>query len=496
MKGGGARMKWQENYLNNQNLYHKLVEYSKDNYYPMHMPGHKRNTDRIAMVNPYSIDITEIDGFDNLHHAEGILKDGMERAARLYGSEHTDYLINGSTVGILAGISACTNKGDTILVARNSHKAVYNAIYINELVPIYIYPQLEQEFGINGGLNPENIESLLMENPEVKLLVITSPTYEGVISDIKSIANIAHNYGVPLLVDEAHGAHLGFHSEFPENSVHLGADIVIHSLHKTLPAFTQTALIHVNSKLVDYNEVKRYLAIYQTSSPSYLLMASIEHCIDLLLEKKDSMFEEYNQLLHTFFKRMELLKNIKVLNPYHYRKYGFFQMDPSKITITVKDTNITGNQLYDQLLNQYKIQMEMVSMDYVLGMTSIFDNEEGFQRLGDALLAIDKETQKSRKATRESSTDKTNKNSMIIPEMIMNVNQAIQSPSENIAITESDNRIICEYIYLYPPGIPLFVPGEKVTKELINQILMNKENGLSIQGIQDTDCNYIKVVKQ
>ena len=243
------------------NLYDKLLKYRVSDYYPMHMPGHKRNKELLTMVNPYSIDITEIDGFDNLHHAEEVLLQGMERAAALYKSHFTGYLVGGSTAAILTGISACTKKKDKILVARNSHKSVYHGIYLNELEPVYIYPQTEPQFGISGGIFPEKIEEMLIKHPDIKLVVLTSPTYEGILSDVKSIAEITHKYDVPLMVDEAHGAHLGFHPGFPKGSVGLGADIVIHSIHKTLPALTQSALIHVNGNLADVEEIKRYLAI-------------------------------------------------------------------------------------------------------------------------------------------------------------------------------------------------------------------------------------------
>ncbi|MGB8451122.1 MAG: aminotransferase class I/II-fold pyridoxal phosphate-dependent enzyme [Anaerocolumna sp.] len=512
------------------NLYDLLLEYSNMDYYPMHMPGHKRNTALLNMVNPYTIDITEIEGFDNLHHAEGILLKGMERAANLYGSKHTSYLIGGSTSGILTGISACTQKGDKILVARNAHKSVYHAIYLNELEPVYIYPPREPGFGVNGGIFPEIIEELLIKHPDIKLVMITSPTYEGIVSDVKTIAETAHRYGVPLMVDEAHGAHLGFHPGFPAGSVSLGADIVIHSIHKTLPAFTQSALIHVNGELVDYEEIQRYLSIYQSTSPSYLLMAGIEQCIALLEQKKDELFTAFDKRLHLFYSRMEQLKHLKILTGERVKASGFYALDPSKITVSVKNTNITGNDLYNCLLNPHKIQMEMVSKDYVLGMTSIADTEEGFKRLGDALLEVDRnikhDTDKKIDTDKKMNADEnrnrgsyTNKDTNISsttnntsninslnmdkfpentepPERVMLSNDAYRRPYEVILLSESIGRITTEYIYLYPPGIPLLVPGERITKALLLQIAEYQQNGLFLQGLQDVEGKYIKVVTE
>ncbi len=474
------------------NLYDSLLKYSNMGYYPMHMPGHKRNPDLLGMVNPYSIDITEIDGFDNLHHAKGILLKGMERAAQLYGSVHTNYLVGGSTAGILAGISACTKKGDKILVARNSHKSVYHAIYLKELVPVYIYPRPERQFGINGGISPEIIKELLIKHPDIKLVVITSPTYEGILTDVKAIASAAHEHGVPLMADEAHGAHLGFHPGFPKGSVSLGADIVIHSIHKTLPAFTQSALIHINGSLVDYEEIKRYLAIYQSTSPSYLLMSGVEQCVTLLEQRKEELFSVYGKRLELFYEKMKQLRNLRILDGETVKASGFYGFDPSKITISVKNTEMTGNDLYYCLLKKYKIQMEMVSKDYVLGMTSIGDTEEGFKRLGDALLLVDKQYRAC--DNKDNSSPEAAIGSTEPPERVMLSNQVYDEPRENILLSESAGRVTAEYVYLYPPGIPLLVPGERISKSLITGIKGYQKSGLSLQGLQDMTGRYIKVV--
>lgn len=491
------------------NLYDRLLEYGSGDYYPMHMPGHKRNSRLLHLADPYSIDITEIEGFDNLHHAQGILLEGMERAAALYGSEHSDYLTGGSTAGILTGISACTSKGDRILVARNSHKSVYHAIYLQELKPVYIYPEILPGYGINGGITPQTVEEMLIKYPDIKLVVITSPTYEGIVSDIRGIAQAAHRHGMPLMVDEAHGAHLGFHSGFPAGSVSLGADIVIHSIHKTLPAFTQTALIHVNGRLVKYEEIKRYLSIYQSSSPSYILMAGMEQCITLLEQRKEELFEAFYKELGTFYKRLEGLKYLKLLTPGEVRKFGGYDFDPSKITVSAGGTEVTGKYLYEQLLNRYHIQMEMTAGDYVLGMTSIADTEEGFARLENALLELDKELKHSTGWSIPEGETQGLKGTFGYdkggagygadfaqnpPERVLYCHDAYKKPKEIILLTDSEDRIAAEYIYLYPPGIPLLVPGEKISRELLARLAGYLDKGLSLQGLEDMDGKHIKVV--
>ena len=211
----------------------ELCKLASSDMYPFHMPGHKRRLD--CDINPYTYDITEIDGFDNLHAAEGIIKEAEERAAALWGAKSSFFLVNGSTCGILAALSAALPKKGHLLMARNSHKAAYHAAYLRELQVTYLYPVFT-EFGIQGGILPEQVEAALEADESIEAVFLTSPTYDGIVSDIEKIAEIAHQHGIPLIVDEAHGAHLGFHPYFPKSAITLGADVVIQSLHKTLPA--------------------------------------------------------------------------------------------------------------------------------------------------------------------------------------------------------------------------------------------------------------------
>lgn len=470
-----------------ESLYHKLIRYRDDNYYPMHMPGHKRNLEMCFMENPYGIDVTEIEGFDNLHQSEEILKEAMERAARVYSSEHTHFLVNGSTAGLLAGVAACTCRGDKVLMARNCHKSIYNAIFLNGLTPVYIYPQIDEKTGILCGILPEKLEQLLISNPDIKLAVITSPTYEGVLSDVETITSLVHSYGIPLMVDEAHGAHFGHSPYFPQSSVKKGADIVIHSVHKTLPSFTQTALLHVNGTRVDYERIKEYLSIYQSSSPSYILMAGIDHCMEILEKESGVVFKKFSHNLNEFYDNMKNLKYLKVYEMSdRLRAYGGYDFDRSKITILTNHSSILGLELYDILLNMYKIQMEMVSKDYVLAITSICDKTEGFERLGNALRCIDKSISGG---SRECGSHLEN----IFLDMVLSSSEAYNRQGEFILFNHSQGRISKEYAYLYPPGIPLIVPGEVISRELILKLQEYKSAGLAVRGMKNRDS--IEVVK-
>ena len=460
-------------------LFDKLNQYAREDYYPWHMPGHKRNLELMKNFNPYAIDITEIDGFDNLHDAEDIILDSMNRAARLYHSKHTFYLVNGSTSGILTGISGCTNKGDKILMARNCHKAAYHAVLLNELEPIYLYPQYDDKKGIQCGYSAKYIEEMLIKHPDASLIVLTSPTYEGVVSEIEDICKLAHKQNIPVLLDEAHGAHFTFHKMFPTSAVELGADVVIQSVHKTLPAFTQTALLHVNSKLVDLDQIRTYCSIYQTSSPSYVLMAGIDQCVDIIEKKGTELFDNLIANLQNFYRETGSLKHLKVID-YEGR-------DLSKIVVSTKETNMTGTELYDILLTDYKLQMEMAEADYVLAIATVGDTREGFERLVNALKRIDATLERKEELSRVSYEP-------VAAEVVMLQHEAFLCKKEQCLLEESENKIAGSFINLYPPGIPILAPGERITREILEHIRAYMAAGLSIKGL--IDKKYVLVINR
>ncbi len=474
-------------------LYDKLISYTDGDYYPMHMPGHKRNVESLQFVNPYLVDITEIEGFDNLHQPEGILKQLSERLERLYGAGRSFPLINGSTAGILAGISASTSRGDKILIARNSHKSVYHAAMLRSLEPVYCYPPELPDFPICGGISASEIEEALINIQGIRLIVITSPTYEGVVSDIREIANIVHQHGALLLVDEAHGAHFGFHPAFPESAVRLGADLVIQSLHKTLPALTQTAVLHSNRSELN-NKLQNYLAIYQSSSPSYLLMAGLDRCISLLEKQGYELFCAYQEKLQKFYQCMKSLASLKVAEGQLESQEDVFSMDPSKITVYVQDTGLTGHQLLEILRDKYHLEMEMAAPDYVLGMTSICDTQEGFTRFTEAILEIDKELTDSCRVKSVLPNNKPNGINSHKPVQVLSLQEATELKTERIKLSVSTGRISASFISLFPPGSPLIVPGELLDQELIHTIERVKQEGITVTGLTGSQVDEIEVV--
>ena len=476
-------------------LYDLLKAYGESDAYPFHMPGHKRQIKDFG--NPFEIDITEIHGFDNLHHAEGVLKEAQERLARLRNSEDAWFLVNGSSCGILSAVSACTRVGGKILAARNCHKAVYHAIYLRNLKPAYIYPQMDSEWWINGGIFPDKVERCLAENPEIQAVLITSPTYDGVVSDVKEIAEITHKYGVPLIVDEAHGAHFHFSNYFPTSAAELGADLVIQSFHKTLPAMTQTAVLHNCSDRVDSRLIRRFMGIYQTSSPSYILMASIDACMDTMAAEGKQMFRDFTRILEQTRKRLSVCKYIRLVDPVK-GKNGVFDYDRSKLVFSTRASLLSGSDLYHILLDRYHIQMEMESENYALAIAAVGDREEGFERLCQAIEELDQEQADLIKAGIPAEENKkldTRSMHFVLTQM-MSMADAMEAPTEKCPLEESIGRISAEFAYLYPPGIPLITPGEQITGQFIRNMRIYMDKGLYLQGLEDYTNKTILVVEQ
>lgn len=492
-----------------QYLDEKLNEYRKSDAYPFHMPGHKRR--ELDFPNPYTIDITEIDGFDNLHHAEDILKEAKERAAALYGSDRCYYLVNGSTCGLLAAICAATRKRDKVLVARNCHKAVYHALSIHELNAEYLYPVITGN-DLQGQITPEQVKQALLEHPDIAAVLVTSPTYEGIISDIAAIAAVCHAFGIPLIVDEAHGAHLGFGGGFPENALRLGADAVIMSLHKTLPSFTQTALLHLNGERIDPERVERYLGIFVTSSPSYLFMAGMDACVRMIKKQGEELFSDYRKLLDAFYRSVADLRHLHVMCRGDLSREEAFAWDDSKIVIFAGQPERSGESLHQILRDRYHLQMEMVSGNYVLGMTSIMDTKEGFDRLAKALHEIDE----SLGAKKGAGTDGNIRGKLYAGRTEnewtgtpgvgftarmyrknpcrMQIYQAVELPYKEVSFEEAVGEMSADYVFLYPPGIPVMVPGEVITGEFLKNIRKCQRMGLRVEGQGNLSSERIKIV--
>lgn len=460
----------------------KLME---ENHVSFHMPGHKGKNTLIDWSKYVPmIDTTETEGVDNLLEPRGIIKESQELAAEVFGAKSTIYGVNGSTGSIYIALSAITKPGDKVLIQRNCHKAVYNAMILNRLNPIYIYPNYNEEHNVLTGLDPAELEEILEEHQDIKAVVMTYPNYYGVCSDIEKIVEVVHKYSKVLMVDEAHGPHMSFSDKMPISALKAGADIVIHSTHKTLPSFTQTSMIHVGTDRIDLNKLRDRFALYTTTSPSYLFTLSNEIAAAYMdgegRERLDWSIDKVNEVI----KRLQEIDRVFV-----------FTGDEFDSTIKAKDNTkilfkidgIKGSKVKKILREKHNIRLEMSDYYYGLILTSLMNEEEDYEKLINAIEEI----------SRTEPYEEINSVSIKMPEpqVEMNIAAAYYSKKELINLEEAIGRISAASIIPYPPGIPLIVPGEMITRELYEHITMTLENGLEIVGLMGYNKDQIVVVE-
>lgn len=408
---------------------------------PYHMPGHKRNPafDYIRDLAP--IDYTEIEGLDNLHAPEGILKDAQEHAAHVFGADRSFFLVNGTTGGILAAIHALAKDGAPVIMARNCHKSVYNAVTLCRSVPYYIFPR-SHPMGFAADITPDQVRTALESCPDAACVVITSPTYDGVVSDVKSIGEICHRHGVPLIVDAAHGSHLGFLDPTVPSPVTCGADVTVMSLHKTMPSLTQTSILHLTGNLVNPEAIAASLGMFETSSPSYLFLASIDGCVHEA--ENPDLFQNWRRIIG------KLRESADFAVP-----EGVFAFDCSKLIL--RRPGYSGEELAQHLRN-HGIEPEMTAPGYVLLMTGAGDTDSMADALISACTAI---------APRTASPEDEPPPSLAMPDVVLSPWEASVRLSEPCPISQSEGKISGETVMAYPPGIPALLPGERITEDFL-----------------------------
>lgn len=453
-------------------IYDRIRQLKTEGDYPFHMPGHKRCGDGL-FEGVYSADVTEIEGFDDLHHPEGIIRESMNSWRDFYKTRETYLLVNGSSGGILAAMRTLFSRGDKVLVARNCHKSVYYGLLMLGLIPVYVFPEVDED-GVCLGITKVQVENAVKDYPDISGAVLVSPTYEGRVSDVAGISQVLQHRGMSLLVDEAHGAHFPFSELFSQSATELGADIVIQSVHKTLPAMTQTALLHVCSKDVSLDKMQKNLSMFQTSSPSYILMASAEYAIAQAAKAEDQI-DKYVDALKQARKMLEQMKHFHLI----------FADDLGKIVVSVKDTNYNGKQLMEVLRDHYHMELEMAEVGHVIAMTSFVDEPEKIRRLAEALRDID-----DKAITRKWESFSCN----------MPQNQQVLTPKEaeersviRVKIPDALNCVASEFVFLYPPGIPLLVPGERINAACIERILEYEKRQMKVVGVV---CGELSVIDE
>lgn len=461
---------------------------------PLHMPGHKRSDVIPAMSGIYGIDITEIDGFDDLHDPDGIIAEIQQKASDLYGAGGAWISVNGSTAAVEAAILSVCRAGDKIIIPRVSHKSVYYAIEIGHLNPVY----LEQEYVPGTSIicppDADAVEKACAAHSDAVCVLITSPTYEGLTADISGIARVAHSHGMALVTDSAHGAHLGFGTG--SGALQEGADISVISLHKMLPAPTQTAMLlaagsESDSRTlpdgVSADRISHYMQVLQSSSPSYVLMAGVDECLGYIDDRLRDDLARVNAMSEKFRTELADLEHLDILSVEH--------SDPLKVIIRSKVSSVSGRDLYMGLLRDYHIQCEMYGTDYCLALFSPVDDASSFDRLESALIKMDRGISDDTQALTDDSPALAHESIMSrihVPQAAMSAADAYGCRSVVTRwFPDIIGRISSSYICLYPPGVPLVVPGEIIDDEVYGLIDQGLRTGLHITGLRDGQVSVI-----
>lgn len=473
-------------------IYQFLSVHREKSPVSFHMPGHKgaQFYERFGygdfLHHLVDFDITEIDGADNLFQTEGIIQAVQDKYAALYGCQKSYLMINGTSGGILASILSCVDKGKKLVMARNCHKSVFNALTLGEIQPVYVYPKMLQEYGISGPIPPEEVETMLSAHPDAQAVILPSPNYYGICSDIEQIASIVHRHGKVLIVDEAHGAHLQFSAELPPSALSSGADLVITSTHKTLGSFTQSATLHLNSDRVDQWTLEDKLQCIESTSPSYLLMASLDITASILQDHGKQLMEEWCEMLKRFYQRAVQIPGLTTMG----RREDH---DWTKINLSMKDLGLSGAELERILRDEHQVFMELATGDLLMGMSGIGNTQQDYDRLAAALEEISSRYLQSGSLTPDTAAGKTQANDASIhenhalypipPEQAEMV--AVPKKKRRILLAQSEGLICASSIIPYPPGIPLICPGERITAEAIAYIRYLRRMGEKVIGVNE-----------
>lgn len=457
-------------------IFNSLRDYAKTAPISFHMPGHKGGEGLIEeFISSFAaVDVTEIPGTDNLHFPEGIIMEAQMRAAKVFGAQHTFFLVNGSTCGLHAAILSICSRGDKLLVARNCHKSIIAGIFLAGANPIFLQPEFETNFAIASEISPNEVERMILLNPDAKGVVITSPNFYGVCSNIKEIADIVHKHGKILLVDEAHGAHLKFSLKLPLSALESGADICVQSAHKTLPALTQSSYLHVNSDRVDVEKIKFILGIIQSSSPSYVLLSSLDIARWIMETKGEVELNNLINHIEGFKCKLNRIGNYSILGKEHILNGNF---DETRIVVNSRRIGITGFEADQFLRRKFNIQVEMSDMYNVICICSIANKKTDLEALYYALVDLSKDNINNDEIKL---IDNIN---FAIPQKKATIDEALTAKNELVDLKKSNGRAVARLIIPYPPGIPIVCPGEIINEEIIDYLCRVIKLEGSVNGI-------------
>ncbi|AHM55552.1 arginine decarboxylase SpeA [Peptoclostridium acidaminophilum DSM 3953] len=469
-------------------LNRRLGEISQKGMTSFHVPAHnggklfKRLGIEEYEAGVLGIDMTELPGTDNLHNPQDVILQAQNAASRIFGSDESFFLVNGTTGGIYAAIMSCLDPGGKLIMDRNSHMSAYNACLLGRIDPVYAASRIDEKRGIPLPASEESIERAIKENPDAGAVFVTSPTYYGDCIDISRISKAAHKCGMVLIVDAAHGSHLGLSALLPPSAIKSGADMAVCSIHKTLGSFTQSSMLHVKGERADRERLRSLLRIFQSTSPSYLLMSSLEMAAHIYEKHGERLMGE---LLGYIYEIADVFKGFDNIKLYEGKASGF---DMTKLFVVTTATGVSGYEIEELLRENYKIQPEFSTPHGVLFVSTIGNGGSDFDALKAALFEIDK-------LRRCGSLPAIPQYPGAMPKAVASISSAFYMKKRLVPLEESKGCICGDYIIPYPPGIPLVAPGELIGDDVLEYVRAALHMGMHVNGVGTDENKSVKVIE-
>ena len=472
-------------------LFDAVKNYVDDNVVQFHVPGHKKGNGlkefrEYLGERVFQMDANGMQDLDFANNPTGVIYESERLLAQAFGAQNAYFLVGGTTAGVQAMILSACEPGDKILIPRNAHKSTIGGIILSGAMPVYIQPEINEQLGIAMGITEESLRKAIKENPHAKAVFLINPTYYGAASDLKSLVRIAHRHEMAVLVDEAHGAHMSFHDDFPLTAMEVGADMSAASMHKTVGSLTQSSVLLLRSNLISPERVKQVLNLTHTTSSSYLLMCSLDIARKQIATEGIEMLEETLRLARMAREEINKIEGLYAFGKELVGTPGFYDFDETKLGINVAGLGYTGYEMEAKLRAEYNIQIELSDLHNIMGIISMGDSEENIVALINALKDISSKTEV--KEYRKTTIIPHN------PKMIVSPRDAFYSKKKSIPLTESAGEIAGEMIMAYPPGIPVIGLGERITQEIIDYIEILKKQRCQMQGTADPHINSIMVL--
>ncbi len=473
-------------------IYEGLIKLRKKRIVPFDVPGHKRgrgNPELVELLGEkcVGIDVNSMKPLDNLGHPISIIRDAEELAADAFGAAHAFLMIGGTTSSVQTMILSTCKAGDKIILPRNVHKSAINALVLCGAIPIYIEMSVDPKIGIALGLENDRVAQTIKEHPDAKAILINNPTYYGICSDLKGLTKMAHEAGMLVLVDEAHGAHLHFTDKLPISAMDAGADMAAVSMHKSGGSLTQSSILLIGEQM-NPEYVRQIINLTQSTSASYLLMSSLDISRrNLVLRGKES-FEKVIELSEYARREINAIGGYYAYSKELIDGVSVCDFDVTKLSVYTQGIGLTGIEVYDLLRDEYDIQIEFGDIGNILAYISIGDRIQDIERLVGALADIKRLYSRDGKDLIAGE--------YIQPELVLSPQEAFYSERRSLTLDESVGQVCGEFVMCYPPGIPILAPGERITREIVNYIQFAKERGCSLQGTEDPEVNHINVIKR